>query len=61
MELVSPDLAVVASDLSGSTSSESPHVAGTDIVVSRTILAHIGGKEGIELKLSVLIEVVVAL
>ena len=56
MELVSPDLAIVASRFSWGTSSETSHVTRTNIVVTRAILAEIGRKKRIKLQLSLLIK-----
>ena len=59
MELVPPDLAVVASAFPRSTNAESAHIARTDVVVTRAILAQISGEEGIELQLAVLLLIII--
>lgn len=54
MELVSPDLAVVASHFTNTTSSEFPHIAGTNIIIIWSVLAQIRREQRIELQLSLL-------
>jgi hypothetical protein len=54
MELVPPNLAVVAPCLTRSAFSEATHITGTNVIVSRSILAKISGEEGVELQFAFL-------